>query len=214
MIPVLLQAADESAVPAAVRRQKRREPKPLRSQLILDSLRDGITPVQQGTRKAKEAGRRLPNSTAAAAVKAAPAAAAQPKKKRRRQQQGELLAAKNVLLHTLVKLLDLYSVSPAVTPRRLPWQCVLPCCALWCFACAATRQQPLYPSTTHNLRQACCVGAASLKHHYRFNNRHWGRWGNSSSTLAIYKFHSRHTCCLAAALLPRPCRSSNRHLGR
>jgi hypothetical protein len=89
---LLSQAADDSAVPAAVRKQKRREPKPLRSQLILDSLRDGITPVQQATRKAKEAGRPLPNSTAAAAaavVKAAPTAAAQPKKKRRRQQQGE-----------------------------------------------------------------------------------------------------------------------------
>jgi hypothetical protein len=83
----ILQAADDAAVPAAVRKQKRREPKPLRSQLILASLTDGITPVQQGTRKPREAGRPLPNSTAAAAA-AAPVAAAQPKKKRRRQQQG------------------------------------------------------------------------------------------------------------------------------
>lgn len=86
----ILQAADDSAVPAAVRKQQRREPKPLRSQLILDGLRDGITPVQHGTRKAKEAGRPLPNSTAAAAA-VAPAATAQPRKRRRRQQQGELV---------------------------------------------------------------------------------------------------------------------------
>ncbi|KAF6256883.1 ribosome biogenesis protein Nop53/GLTSCR2 [Scenedesmus sp. NREL 46B-D3] len=83
---VLDKAADDSAVPAAVRKQQRREPKPLRSQLILDGLRDGITPVQHGTRKAKEAGRPLPNSTAAAAA-VAPAATAQPRKRRRRQQQ-------------------------------------------------------------------------------------------------------------------------------
>ncbi|WIA11095.1 hypothetical protein OEZ85_011240 [Tetradesmus obliquus] len=89
---VLDKAADDSAVPAAVRRQsKRREQKPLRSQLILDSLRDGITPLQQASRKPKEAGRPLPNSKPAAAGAAAavvPAAAAQPKKRQRRQQQG------------------------------------------------------------------------------------------------------------------------------
>uniref|UniRef100_A0A383VBQ1 Ribosome biogenesis protein NOP53 n=1 Tax=Tetradesmus obliquus TaxID=3088 RepID=A0A383VBQ1_TETOB len=89
---VLDKAADDSAVPAAVRRQsKRREQKPLRSQLILDSLRDGITPLQQASRKPKEAGRPLPNSKPAAAGAAAavvPAAAAQPNKRRRRQQQG------------------------------------------------------------------------------------------------------------------------------
>ncbi|WIA30999.1 hypothetical protein OEZ86_001041 [Tetradesmus obliquus] len=88
---VLDKAADDSAVPAAVRRQsKRREQKPLRSQLILDSLRDGITPLQQASRKPKEAGRPLPNSKPAAAGAAAavvPAAAAQPNKRRRRQQQ-------------------------------------------------------------------------------------------------------------------------------
>lgn len=90
-----MQAADDSAVPAAVRRQsKRREQKPLRSQLILDSLRDGITPLQQASRKPKAAGRPLPNSKPAAAGAAAavvPAAAAQPKKRQRRQQQGKSL---------------------------------------------------------------------------------------------------------------------------
>lgn len=83
-----LQAADDAAVPAAVRKRARREPKPLRSQLILDGLRDGITPVHQpGVRKAKGPGRPLPNSTAAAAD--AQQAQQQPaRKKQRRRRPG------------------------------------------------------------------------------------------------------------------------------
>lgn len=83
------QAADDSAVPAAIRK-RRRDPKPLKSQLILDSLRDGITPVAAGTKKKQKGpAKPLPSSTAVAAAVVVPAAAVPAKKKQRRQKPGE-----------------------------------------------------------------------------------------------------------------------------
>eukprot|EP00878_Enallax_costatus_P035749 GHUV01039963.1.p1 GENE.GHUV01039963.1~~GHUV01039963.1.p1 ORF type:complete len:155 (+),score=47.32 GHUV01039963.1:162-626(+) len=83
---VVDKAADDSAVPASIRKRKR-EPKPLKSQLILDSLRDGITPLPQGAKKKqKRPAKPLPGSTAVAVV---PAAAVGPaRKKQRRQKPG------------------------------------------------------------------------------------------------------------------------------
>jgi hypothetical protein len=44
MCPPTHQEADDDLVPAAVRKRSRQEAKPLRSQLFLASLKDGITP--------------------------------------------------------------------------------------------------------------------------------------------------------------------------
>eukprot|EP00775_Hariotina_reticulata_P009961 gene9961-10116_t len=62
---VLDKEASDDLVPAAVRKRSRQEVKPLRSQLFLASLGDGITPVPQGPkRKMKGQGGLLPGSTA------------------------------------------------------------------------------------------------------------------------------------------------------
>lgn len=90
----VLQAADDSAVPAAVRKRKR-ELKPLRSQLILDSLRDGVTPVPQGPKKKQKGqAKPLPNSSTAAVSAAAFGVVSivkgSAKKKQRRQKSGKM----------------------------------------------------------------------------------------------------------------------------
>ncbi|KAF8068237.1 dscc1 [Scenedesmus sp. PABB004] len=106
---VLDTAADDGAVPAAVRRRGRREPKPLRAQLILDSLREGVKPMPaQPPRKPKGSG--LPLS------RAAPPAEARPAKKPRRRAPGTRLAAA-----------DVWADEPAAgTGRALDWTATAP----------------------------------------------------------------------------------------
>jgi hypothetical protein len=64
-------------VPAAVRKRSAAQQKPLRSQLILQSMKDGIKPLHVPTKhKAKGPARPLPGSMPAAAVAATEASAA------------------------------------------------------------------------------------------------------------------------------------------
>jgi hypothetical protein len=87
----MTQEADDSAVPAAVRKRKQHQQKLLRPQLILASHKDGIKPLHVPTKfKAKGRAMPLPGSmpggaaalaAAEAAAAAAAAAAAQGKRK-------------------------------------------------------------------------------------------------------------------------------------
>lgn len=85
------QAADDAAVPAAVRKRKQHQEKLLRPQLILASHKDGIKPLHVPTKhKAKGTARPLPGSmpggpaALTAAAEAAAAARGQRKPQRRR----------------------------------------------------------------------------------------------------------------------------------